>query len=117
MEINVEQLLADIKGVATQILKKDITTVRGFSDRQIKAIAQQASYVAAGIAAGEITEETRDFFLDGIEDMAKNFVKTLRGLTTVTIEKIWNGVVGVIWKAIGAATGIELPIHSQGEDL
>lgn len=114
MTINVDQLITDIKDAATQILNNDITTVRGFSDRQIKAIAQQAAYVAAGVAAGEITDETRDFFLDGIEDMATNFVKTLRGLTTVTIEKIWNAVVGVIWKAISNATGIVFPAHFQG---
>ena len=109
MTINIEQLGADIRDISTQILNHDVTTIRGFSERQIKAIAQQASYVAAGIAAGEITEETRDFFLDGIEDMVMNFVKTLRGLTSVTIENIWNAVVGVIWKAISTATGIVLP--------
>jgi hypothetical protein len=111
MKIAVDQLVADIKDVATQVLSADISTVRGFSDRQVKAIAQQAAYVAGGIASGEITDETRDFFLDGIEDMADNFVKTLRGLASVTIEKIWNGVIGVIWKAISGATGLVIPIH------
>lgn len=111
MNIAIDQLIADIKDVATQVLNADISTVRGFSERQVKAIAQQAAYVAAGIACGEITEETRDFFLDSIEDMADNFVKTLRGLASVTIEKIWNGVIGVIWKAISGATGLVIPIH------
>jgi len=27
----------------------------------------------------------------------------------VTIEKVWNAIVGVIWKAIETATGIALP--------
>jgi hypothetical protein len=39
-----------------------------------------------------------------------NFAKTLRGLLMVTIEKVWNAIVGVIWKAIETATGIALPI-------
>jgi hypothetical protein len=38
-----------------------------------------------------------------------NFVKTLRGLLMVTIEKVWNAIVGVIRKAIATATGIALP--------
>ncbi len=63
-----------------------------------------------GIASGQITEETREFFLDSIEDMVLNFAKTLRGLLMVTIEKVWNAVVGVIWKSIEAATGLALPI-------
>ena len=110
--INVSDLVNDIKTAATQILEKDITSLRGFSERQVKAIAQQAELVATGIATGEITDETRDFFLDSLEDMALNFAKTLRGLLLVTIEKVWNAIVGVIWKAISSATGIALPTPS-----
>lgn len=110
MGIDVEQLVEDIKDAASRVLQKDVTALRGFSERQVKAVAQQASFIAAGIQSGEITEETRDFFLDSLEDMALNFVKTLRGLLTVTIEKVWNAVVAVIWKAIKAATQIPLPI-------
>jgi hypothetical protein len=41
--------------------------------------------------------------------MAQNFVNTLQGLAKVTIEKVWNAMVGVLWGAIGTATGIDLP--------
>jgi hypothetical protein len=109
MAIDVAQLIEDIKDAASQVLNKDVATLRGFSERQVKAIAQQAAFVEAGVLSGEITEETRDFFLDSLEDMALNFVKTLRGLLMVTIEKIWNAIVGVIWKAIETSTGIVLP--------
>lgn len=110
MAIDVTQLIEDIKDAASQVINKDVTTLRGFSERQVKAIAQQAAFVEAGILSGGITDETRDFFLDSLEDMALNFVKTLRGLLMVTIEKVWNAIVGVIWKAIETATGIALPI-------
>ena len=109
MAIDVAQLVEDIKDAASQVLNRDVTTLRGFSERQVKAIAQQTAFVEAGILTGEITEETRDFFLDSLEDMALNFVKTLRGILMVTIEKVWNAIVGVIWKAIETATGIALP--------
>ncbi len=108
--INISLLINDIKDAASQVLKKDVTTLRGFSERQIKAIAQQTEMVAQGIASGMITEETQDFFLDSLEAMALNFVKTLRGLLVVTIEKVWNAIVGVLWKGLEAATGIILPI-------
>lgn len=107
--IDISVLIDNMKNAATEVLNKDITTLRGFSDRQIKAIAQQAELVSQGIANGNITEETREFFLDSLEDMALNFVKTLRGLLTVTIEKVWNAIVAVLWQAIEAATGIMLP--------
>ena len=108
-EINVAELMEDIKSAATEVLNKDVTTLRGFSERQIKAMAQQTALLAKGVASGEVTEDTREFFLDSLEDMALNFAKTLRGLLMVTIEKVWNAVVGVIWKSIEAVTGIALP--------
>lgn len=106
--IDTAQLIEDMRNAVNQILNKDVTTLRGFSERQIKAIAQQSELVAIGIASGKITEETREFLLDGIEDMALNFAKTLRGLLMVTVEKVWNAIVEVIWKAIEAATGLIL---------
>lgn len=109
MAFDVPALIAEIKDISTGILKKDVTQLRGFSARQVEALARQTALVSAGIASGEITEETRDFFLDNLEDMALNFVKTLRGLLQITIEKLWNGVVGALWKAISGATGITLP--------
>jgi hypothetical protein len=50
--------------------------------------------------------------LDSLEDMALNFAKTLRGLLMVTIEKVWNAIVGVLWGAISTATGIDLAAPS-----
>jgi hypothetical protein len=66
--------------------------------------------IEAGIVSGEITEETRDFFLENLKNMTRNFVKTLRDLIVVEIEKVWNAIVDVLWKAIETATGIALPI-------
>lgn len=115
--INVEQLVTDIKNAATQIINKDISTVKGFSDRQIKAIGQQAALVAGGIITGEITDETREFFLESIEKMTQNFLDTLQGLFWLTVEKLWNAIVEVVWGtingAISAATGLILPVPTK----
>lgn len=113
--INVEALVADMKAAASGVLKQDVTALRGFSERQLKAIAQQAKLVATGIATKQITKETREFFLDSLEDMALNFAKTLRGLLMVTIEKVWNAVVGIIWNAISKVTGLALPKPVLGD--
>lgn len=113
MNIDVNQLITDMKVAASTILKADVSTFRGFSERQLQAIAKQTEFVARGIASGEITSETKDFFFDSLEDMALNFAKTLRGLVLVTVEKVWNALVGVIWKVISTATGLTLvaPTH------
>lgn len=108
--IDLDQLVSDMKTAASGILNADVSTFRGFSERQLKAIAQQASLVATGIATKQITEETEQFFLDSLEDMALSFSKTLRGLLMVTIEKVWNAVVGVLWNAISKAANVILPV-------
>ncbi|MBT0964203.1 hypothetical protein [Denitromonas iodatirespirans] len=108
--IDLDQLVSDMKVAASGILNADVSTFRGFSERQLKAIAQQATLVATGIATKQITEETEQFFLDSLEDMALSFAKTLRGLLMVTIEKIWSAVVGVLWNAISKAANVVLPV-------
>ncbi|MOA34693.1 hypothetical protein D3C78_1560810 [compost metagenome] len=108
--IDLEALVTDMKLAASGVLKTDVATLRGFSERQLKAIAQQANLVATGIATKQITKETEQFFLDSLEDMALSFVKTLRGLLTATVEKVWNAIVGVLWNAISKAANVMLPV-------
>lgn len=100
MNENVIELINDIKEVATNILEKDISTVRGFSERQVEAIAKQTIIIQKGILNGDIDDELKEFFLDGLEAMALNFVNTLKGILSVTIEKVWNAIVDLLWKAI-----------------
>ena len=113
MSINIEKLMNDIKDAASQVINQDVTVLRGFSERQLKALAKQAELIASGVVSGDIDEDLCDFFLDSLEDMALNFAKTLRGLLMVTIEKVWNAIVGVLWSAISAATGIDLATPSN----
>ena len=113
--INVDALVNDMKAAASGVLKQDVSALRGFSERQLKAIAQQTKLVATGIATKQITKETQDFFLDSLEEMALSFVRTLRGLLMVTIEKVWNAVVGVIWTALSKVTGLALPKPVLGD--
>lgn len=108
MSIDVQELIAHLKAVASDVIDQDVTELRGFSERQLKALAKQAELIAKGVVTGEIDEDLRDFFLDSLEDMALNFAKTLRGLMMVTIEKVWNALVGVLLGAISGATGLNI---------
>lgn len=109
MVLDVNRLIEDIKNTASGILNKDVATVRGFSDRQLHGIATQAALVASGIASGQIDDSTREFFLDQLVELSKNFVSTLVGLMLATIERLWNAIVSVIWNAISHAANIQLP--------
>jgi hypothetical protein len=112
--IDVNQLIADIKTAASTIIGKDVTLVEGFSQTQATAMATQAAWIASGTLSGQLTSDLRDYFLGNLETLARNFANTLRGLVIITIEKVWNAVVGVLWGAISKAIGIALPLPASG---
>jgi hypothetical protein len=108
MSINIDQLMTEIKAVASGVINQDIAVLSGFSERQLKALAKQTELIASSMLSGEIDDDLQVFFLDSLKDMALNFVKTFQGLVMVTIEKVWNAIVGVLWGAISSVTGINL---------
>ena len=112
--IDVDQLLANLKTVATGIIQQDVTTIEGYSERQLAAMAQQAKWIAAASLTGELSSDMRDFFLNTLKDSAVNFANTLKGLVVITVEKVWNALVGALWTAIGNAIGIPLALPAGG---
>jgi len=83
-----------------------------FQSEQVKALAKPTKLIAKGVKSGDIDDGLQEYFLDALADMALNFAQTLQGLLMVTIEKIWNAIVAVLWKAIDSATGIGLTAPS-----
>jgi len=108
--LNVAVLTQNLEAAASGTINADISQLRGFSRQQLQAIAQQAAYVAGGIADGSIGDTTRDFFLNSLEEMARSFANTLAGLMAVVVEQVWNALVKTLWSAINDATGLALKI-------
>src|SRR6185312_8275061 len=108
--IDVNQLLADIKTAVSGVIQQDITTIQGYSERQLAAMAQQAKWIAAASLTGELSPDMRDFFLNTLKDSATNFTNTLKGLTIVALEKVWNALVGALWTALNDALDTALGI-------
>jgi hypothetical protein len=108
--IDISALISEIRDTVSGIVGKDVRTIGGYAEGRLKMLATQAQMVAEGIANGSITEETHDFFLESLKEDARNFARTLQGLALITIEKVWNAVVGVLWKAISSVTGIPLAL-------
>lgn len=115
--IDVNQLLADIKTAVSGVVQKDVTTIQGYSERQLQAMAQQAKWIAAASLSGELSSDMRDFFLNTLKDTATNFANTLKGLVVITIEKVWNALVGALWGAINTAIGAALPLPAAPPNL
>jgi hypothetical protein len=105
VQFDVGAVVDSVKTEVSGILGKDIATWRGFSERQLQALAKQAQIIAQGYASGDLDDDDVHFFLDGLEDMTENFALTLRGLVTVTVEKVWNATMKVLLDAVKGAVG------------
>lgn len=109
--INPGQLVSAIQAAATNAAGKDISTIQGFARDQVLRIEKLSIRLAEMIAQGEFKDdpEGQADFLGILQDIITNFTKTLRGLAVITIEKVWNAIVDVVWKALDSATGLTLP--------
>lgn len=102
MDDNVLNIVNGIKEVASGILEKDITIVKGFSQRQIEHLAKQTLVVKTNIANGKYSEKRMNYFLKELKLMTQNFVDSLIGIIKVTLEKLWNALVKYIYEVLGA---------------
>jgi hypothetical protein len=108
---SVDELMKSISDAATGVINKDIKTIAGFAQSQEKKLAKFAIWIGEAELEGEFKDDPglREDFLQSLQDMTRDFVNTLRGLTMITVEKIWNAIVNVIWDALDKATGLALP--------
>lgn len=104
--IDIAGLITQIKTEASTILGSSITTAQGFSEQQLEAMATQAQVIAGGVATGQIRPALQSFFLDQLQASAQNFLRVLVGIALVTMEQLWNSLVGALWGALSKATGL-----------
>tara|TARA_R110002072_G_scaffold211424_1_gene368959 strand:+ start:11293 stop:11670 length:378 start_codon:yes stop_codon:yes gene_type:complete len=120
MTIDIQDLTKTIVGSLTGLVEGDITDYVDFAEKQTKALAKQAAWIAStavvpfGTEGGFDDREELDWFLENLEKMSSNFVKTIIALTIITLEKAWNAIVGAIWSAINGVVqpvlGVALPV-------
>lgn len=101
MDNDVLNIVTGIKEVSAGILMKDITIVKGFNQRQTEKLAQQTIRVKRGIASGNYSEKKKNYVLNELKLMTRNFVDTLIGIVTITIEKLLNALVRFLYEAVG----------------
>jgi hypothetical protein len=114
MDIDIQAVIKTITGSVSEISGKDASTLKGFTKRQMKGLAKQAKLIALGVSAGEFDDKKRDSCLATLKKMTLNFAKSIVGMMLVTIEKIWNAIVGILWGAINKATGLALGAPVMG---
>lgn len=108
--IDIGKLANDIQAAISGAVGKDITVAEGFSKDQVTLLAKHAERIAADHLKGVTTDAQRDDDLDDLKDMVRSFAEVLQGLTVIAVEKAWNAAVAVIWKTVGTAIGVVLPV-------
>ncbi len=96
---------------ASEAVGTDIRTVSGFALDQLQRLERLSLMFARLEIAGEFEDdpEARADYLDILQNVARDFANTLRGLGAIAIEKVWNAVVGAVWSALERAIGVPLP--------
>src|SRR6476660_8959627 len=103
--IDLNALISEIVKTATDRLGRDISSLEGFAEQQLRGLARQAQLIAGALASGHLSDDDRDFFLNDLKNTARDFANTLAGLLVLEIEIVWNAAVDTLWKAISAAAG------------
>ncbi len=104
MITDIAELVQGIKNISSEVLGRDVTVISGFSERQVRMIAENTLTIQQGIANGDIDSDLQEYFLGKLKIMTQNYVDTLKGIMLVTLEKLWNAVMDFLYKVIGLAT-------------
>jgi hypothetical protein len=111
-DINPGQIFGSIVGVTKDMVGKDVTTFSAMARDAARSIETAGILFAQMEAEGDFKDDPdrRQRMLTEMQDLATNYVNTVRAMAVIEVEKLWNAVVKVLWDAIGTATGIALPI-------
>lgn len=100
MELNINDLVEEIRLAITMVIKKDFSKIKGFQENQAIALATHAKLIAEGVRSKDIDPELKEFYITGLKAMAKNFVKVTIATIKISIEKVLNAVMEVLIGAI-----------------
>lgn len=97
-----QQMLNDIVSALKGELSAGYSTIKSFVESQGRLLAKQAEGIATSRANGSLKndDEMFHFFLESLENNAKNMVRSIVMLSALTIEKAWNAIAGVLWGGI-----------------
>jgi hypothetical protein len=111
-----DTLGGDIIAALKTVLQGAYNSVKDLTEKEAHYFETQAAMITKARISGEFDDDQVAWFLSKLEEDAQNFCRVLCAQTLLTLEKAWNAVVGVIWKAIDAALkgsglgGIALPV-------
>lgn len=108
--IDIAQLGTDILGAVQGVIEDDLPQFRNFVRLQLEGLAEQAALVAKGLAAGWIdTEDERKHWADTLRHMTREFLRTIRALVVITVERALNAIIEVFQRLFERTAGTLIP--------
>ena len=98
-------LASDLTAAIQQQAKSGWGLISTFVTNQSRLMAHQAKLIAESSISGDLRDDAalRKMFTDALADSVLFMAKDVAALTILTVEKVWNAVVGVLWGAINGA--------------
>lgn len=110
--LSVDGLVQDMATAMSDILEKDVTLLRGYAKAKAKKVARFTKLIAEGYADGEIDEAELEEELDELDSMIDRFVRNIKALARVTVEKLILAVTTTLYgaiKTVASGAGVPLP--------
>ena len=96
-------LLKDLQ----RLLNEKFNAVSTYIKNQSQMAANQAVWIASERAIGSLRNDDQnyEFFVSALNKSSTNFVRSLAQMTLLTIEELWNTIVGTVWDFLNGLLG------------
>ena len=112
------EILKEITATLRAELGEGYSSIRTLVTSQGKLLARQAERIAKSRIGGSLKDDD-DFYhylLEGMQTNATNLTRSVVMLSALTLEKAWNAIAGILWKAMRttlSAAGVPEPLLPQ----
>ncbi|ESY17000.1 hypothetical protein [Mesorhizobium sp. LNJC391B00] len=103
--LDVDAILKALVDAIQKQAKQGWSTISALVTQQAKMMAQQAAWIAESSITGRLKNDPplQRLFSDQLADSVRGLASDVAALTILTLEKVWNAAVKVLWGAINKA--------------
>ena len=105
IEFDPAAVVNDLLAVIQKQAKSGWQVISAFVSDQSRRMAIQAKWIAESSISGDLKDDPdlQKMFTDALADSVLTMAHDVAALTILTVEKVWNAAVGVLWGAINKA--------------
>ena len=102
---DIDGTIRDLISAILTGVKQGFETVSALVTSQAKMMAHQAAFIFESSTSGALKDDPvlQQLFADQLADSVRGLARDVAGSTNLTIEKVWNAAVKILWGAINTA--------------